>query len=66
MVPAVPQQIGSLTYPGTADISGTGNDTVSQMIVESTFVLDGVQQMVKWRMLEERAADGDGTPRVGA
>lgn len=63
VVPAVPQQIGSLTYPGTATITGTGNDTVSQMIVESAFVLDGVQQTVKWRLLEEWAADGDGTPR---
>ncbi len=33
-VPGNPQQIVSLIYPGAADISGTGNETRSQMVVE--------------------------------
>lgn len=61
VVPAVPQQIVSLSYPGEATITGTGNDTESRMTVESTIVLDGVQQVNHWQLQEIWASDGDGT-----
>lgn len=62
-VPGNPQQIVSMAYPGAAEISGTGNETQSQMFVESTFVLDGVQQTVRWRLLEQLATGAKGTTR---
>lgn len=63
LVPTDPQQIVSFAYPGEASISGTGSETVSQMIVESTIVLQGVQQTIRWRLLEDWASDGGGTTR---
>lgn len=61
LVPRTPDQVITLAFPGEADVTGTGNSTVSQMVVESQIVLDGALQTIRWRLREQLPPDGKTT-----